>query len=110
MPRYWVIPPFENKNPELFDKVWQFDLTNKTISIGWNELGDVSTMDHKGLEKAVADAYPGSPPPTKSLFVNMLWRFYHEIAVGDVIVARRGRKAFAGVGRVTGPAKYNPGR
>jgi hypothetical protein len=28
MPRYWVMAPVESKPPELFDKVWQFDLAN----------------------------------------------------------------------------------
>lgn len=28
MPRYWVIAPVESKPPELFDKVWKFDLAN----------------------------------------------------------------------------------
>jgi hypothetical protein len=68
MPRYWVIAPYENQ--ELFDKVWKFDLENKTISIGWSEAGDVSGMDREELESAVATAYPNSPPPTRGLFVN----------------------------------------
>ena len=33
MPRYWVIAPVDSKPPELFDKVWQFDLANNRISI-----------------------------------------------------------------------------
>jgi restriction system protein len=110
MPRYWVIAPYENKDPELFEKVWQFDLANSTISIGWSELGDISKLGHEELERAVADKYPGSPPPTKALFVNMLWRFYHEIVAGDLIIARRGIKVLAAVGRVTRPAEYAPGR
>lgn len=40
MPRYWVIAPVESKPPELFDKVWQFDLANHLITIGWTEPGD----------------------------------------------------------------------
>lgn len=26
VPRYWLIAPVESKPPELFDKVWQFDV------------------------------------------------------------------------------------
>src|SRR5947208_5806541 len=49
MPRYWIIAPVESHPSELFDKVWQFDLTNKLITIGWHELGDVSTMSQQQL-------------------------------------------------------------
>ena len=108
MPRYWVIAPYENQ--ELFDKVWQFDLSNGTISIGWSELGDVSKLDHDELAKAVANQYPDLPLATKSLFVNMIWKFNHDIAIGDIIIARRGRKILAAIGRVTHPAEDNPGK
>ncbi len=92
MPRYWVIAPFANKNADIFDRVWQFDLANNTISIGWSQLGDVSKMTREVLTQAVGAAYPETPNPTKSLFVNMLWSFDHEIGPEDIVIARRGRK------------------
>ena len=101
MPRYWVIAPVESKPIELFDKVWQFDLANNLISIGWAQLADVSKMSREQLSEAVAVKYPDKPPATKSLLVNMLWAFYHEISIGDFIIARRGRKTLAAVGKVT---------
>jgi restriction system protein len=110
MTRYWVIAPFESKNPEIFDKVWQFDFANNVISIGWSEIGDVSKMSKESLAKAVATTYPDKPPPTQSLFTNMLWSFYHEISFSDVIIARRGRKILAGVGKVTQEGFYEPGK
>jgi len=61
MSRCWVIAPFESKKPEIFDKVWQFDLANSLISIGWSELGDVSTMSREQLATAVTSAYPDKP-------------------------------------------------
>jgi restriction system protein len=106
MPRYWVIAPFESKNQEMFDKVWQYDLANNVISIGWSELGDISKLNHEELVDAVSREYPDSPPATKSLFVNMLWAFYHDIKVGDIIIVRKGRKTLAAVGQVTRTAKF----
>ncbi len=72
MPRYWVIAPVESKPPELFDKVWQFDLANNVISIGWSELGDVSKLSREELQRAVALKYPDKPPQTHGLYANML--------------------------------------
>lgn len=110
MPRYWVIAPFASKNADIFDKVWQFDLANNTISIGWSQIGDVSKMSREELIKAVASAYPDTPNATKSLFVNMLWSFYHEINPGDIVIARKGRKTLTAVGKVTKGAFYAPGK
>jgi restriction system protein len=110
MPRYWVFAPYSSQDPAFFDKVWQFDLVNNTISIGWGELGNVSTMDRQSLSNAVAKAFPNSPLATKSLFTNMLWAFYHEVTPGDVVLARRGRKTLAAVGTVTKAAYYAPGK
>lgn len=110
MPRYWVIAPFSSKKSELFDKVWQFDLANNVISIGWSQLGDVSQMSRETLSDAVASEFADSPAATKSLFVNMIWAFYHEIGPGDVVLARRGRKTLAAVGKVTKSGYYAPGK
>lgn len=110
MPRYWVIAPVESKPPGLFDKVWQFDLANNLISIGWKELGDVSRMSRDELSEAIKHCYPDKPPQTMGLYANMIWAFYHEVNPGDVVVARRGRKILAAVGKVSKPAFYAPAK
>jgi restriction system protein len=110
MPRYWIMAPFESKPSELFDRVWQFDLDNNLISIGWKQLGDISQMSRSELSKAVASTYPDKPLQTKGLYANMLWAFYHEIGPGDFVIARRGRKTLAAVGKVIEPAIYSPGK
>jgi restriction system protein len=110
MPRYWVIAPVESKNAELFDKVWQFDVAENLISIGWSELGDISRMDRESLVAAIASTYAGKPATTRGLYANMLWSFYHEVVIGDLVVARRGRKTLAGIGKVVHPAEYFPGK
>ena len=110
MSRYWVMAPVESKPVDLFDRVWQFDLANNVISIGWKQLGDVSVMTRDALAEAVARAYPDKPSQTKGLYTNMLWAFYHEMQPGDYVIARRGRKALAGIGKITGPAVFSPSR
>lgn len=110
MSRYWVIAPVESNPPELFDKVWQFDLANSLISTGWQALGDVSKMRREELSEAVLLTYPDKPPATRALFANMLWALYHEISPGDLVIARRGRKTLAAVGKVSQSALYTPGK
>ncbi len=101
MIRYWVIAPYANV-PEVFEKVWQFDLANEIISIGWKELGDFSSLTKSDLRAAMHKAYDGN---TRGL--NMLWDFYHSIRAGDIVIARKGRKKIAGVGTVIKPAYYS---
>jgi len=38
--RYWVIAPYDSTYSDIFEKAWKYDLTNGTIAIGWDELGD----------------------------------------------------------------------
>jgi restriction system protein len=90
--------------------VWHFDLAQSVISIGWKDLGDISQMPRDALAKAVATTYPDKPSQTKGLYTNMLWAFYHEMLPGDYVIARRGRKTLAGVGKIVGPAAYAPGK
>jgi restriction system protein len=101
--RYWVIAPYEAKNYEFFNTVWQFDQANNTISIGFGQLGDVSNMDRQTLSNKVAETFPGRK------IAHMIWAFYHEISPGDIVLARRGRKILVGVGAVTRAAYYQPG-
>lgn len=110
MPCYWVIAPVESNPPERFDKVWQFDLANNLISIGWDALGDVSKMSREELSKAIGTAYPDKPLGTQGLIGNMLWSFWHEIRQGDFVIARRGRTVLAAVGKVLCAGFYAPGK
>jgi len=110
MPRYWVMAPIEAQPSEGFDKVWQFDLANNLISLGFGRLGDVSNLNRDQLAELVRAKYPEKPASTQSLIANMFWAFYHEMTPGDLLVARRGRKILAGIGRVGGKPTYSAGR
>ncbi len=99
--RYWVIAPFDSTIRDIWEKVWQFDLTHNVISVGWRELGDISAYDEGELRNAIERQYGN----TRSF--NMLWDFYHSIKEGDIVIARKGRKKIAGVGAVTKSAYFD---
>ncbi len=98
------------KPSDVFDKVWKFDLSNNVISIGWSDVEDVSKMTREQLSQAVATSYTDKPAATRALYSNMIWAFYHEISPGDFVIARRGQKILAAIGKVTQSAFYAPGR
>lgn len=110
MSRFWVIAPVEAKPIDTFDKVWRFDLENNLISIGFSGLGDVSKMSREELGATVRSVFPAKPSQTQSLIANMFWAFFHEISPGDFVIARRGRRTIAAIGRVTGVGAYAPGK
>jgi restriction system protein len=107
MPRYWIIAPHESDPPQLFDKVWQYDLANNLISIGWVQLGDASSLSLTEIAEKVASTYPKR---RKGLVAKMIWSFYHKISVGDFIIARCGQKELVAIGNVTKAAIYSPGK
>lgn len=106
MPRYWVIAPYHADQPEAWEKVWQFDLEHGLISIGWKELGDVSSYSKGDLKQAVDKIYANAPANIRTLYFNMIWAFYHTIQPGDMVIARKGRKKIAAVGTVTSTAYF----
>jgi restriction system protein len=67
-------------------------------------------MTKQQLSEAVASTFPEKTPSAKGLITNMIWSFYHEIVLGDFIIARRGLKVLVGVGNVTQSAIYAPGK
>lgn len=107
MTKYWVISPHNLARPE-WEKAWQYDLSHNTIAIGWRELGDVSSYDRDQLEKAFKEKWPGAKKGGISYFVNAMWNFWHEIQVGDIVIARKGTKQLAAIGTVTKTAFYDP--
>jgi restriction system protein len=110
MTRFWIIAPYAANPPEKFENVWEFDLANNVISIGWTGLGNVLEMTEVELNESVARKYPNKPTQTKSLISNMLWAFYREIRPGDMVIARRGRKTLGAVGKVTQNAVWSPNK
>jgi restriction system protein len=68
-------------------------------------------MSRDELSRTVASSeYGGKPLQVQSLIVNILWNFYHVIVPGDFVIARRGRKTLAAVGKVIQPAIYAKGK
>src|SRR5882672_5531833 len=99
--RYWIVAPYHADQRRFWERVWQYDLENGLISIGWRELGDASSLTNDQLKQKVNATYLDLPPSTRTLYRRMYRDFYQTIKAGDVIVARRGRKSIAGIGTVT---------
>lgn len=106
MPRYWVIAPYHADRPELWEKVWNYDVEHSIISLGWSELGDISSVSENQLSELIDRTYTDKTRVAKSLYRGMLWHFYHSIKLGDVVIARRGLRQIAAIGDVARVGYY----
>jgi hypothetical protein len=67
-------------------------------------LGDVSRLTKTELVETFRRVH-GDKQITKD--TNCLWNFYHEIAPGDIVIARRGTKRIVGIGIVKEPPFFD---
>jgi 5-methylcytosine-specific restriction enzyme B len=98
---YWKIAPGEN--------AWQWQECYKQgfIGIGWDELGDISSLSHREFnncrDRLIQEQIERG---WKKAVVNQVWTFA-QIKVGDRIVANRGTSEVLGIGTVTGAYYYD---
>jgi hypothetical protein len=107
MPRYWVIAPYHADDPEGWEQVWDFDLKNGIISIGWTELGDVRSLSEEEVCSKVEQVFDYDSQISSKNAARMVYRFYHSIQPGDRVIARRGTKRLAAVGTVKSAAYFD---
>lgn len=77
------------------------------ISIGWEDLGDLTGLSREQFEERRAAALARHTEWTEEA-VEQVWRFA-QIKVGDRIVANRGTAEVLGIGTVVGPYFYVSG-
>lgn len=97
--KYWSIAPGESA------VLWNEWKESGYISIGWEEMGDLSKIKSQDevWDKYVAEYKPKKEPINNS---KCLYEFAHIINVGDFIFARDGRSIILGVGKVTSEYKW----
>jgi len=89
--------------------LWPKFLEEGLVSIGWDELGDLRTYSsQEAIISAMQEEYGGDARPTNNSLC--CYQFANEIRVGDLVVAKTGRKRILGVGRVTSDYKHDESR
>ncbi|MBD2075479.1 AAA family ATPase [Phormidium sp. FACHB-592] len=100
--RYWKIAPGET--------AWQWEECRDQgfIAIEWDELGDISTLDHKEFDERRDQLIAQHPElKWKKSGVNQVYVFA-QIKPGDYIVANKGKTKVLGIGTVTGTYYFEP--
>lgn len=101
--RSWLLAAGENGSE------WESFVKQEIISIGWNELGNLSQY----LSKDAIRLKLQNLEKSDSSFINdaqAVWEFVHEIKPDDVVYVRKGRKQILGKGIVKSGYEYCPDR
>jgi len=85
----------------------QIALDNDLVTIGWNELPDLSGIENR---EAIADLYrethPDDSPTLIANQVGQVWAFRHKIQKGDLAVLPLKTQSAIAIGKVSGPYSY----
>jgi restriction system protein len=81
------------------------------ISIGWSELGDLTTVGstREAFKAALTAAHPDAKPQTIAAWAGVPFRFTYELQVGDVVVAPYRPDGTINLGVVSGPYYFVAG-
>lgn len=99
--KYWIIAPGEGANK------WDEFYKDGVIGIGWKGIGDLKQFGtREDIRNALIVAYPEGSKSQKNNSL-ALWEFMKEMAVGDIIIPKRGASEYLGYGIVTSDYYYD---
>ena len=84
-------------------------LKHGTIAIGWREMGDLSVIDNnrEAFKARYQSVYPDAKKGSIPTGSGMLYRFCHEVQIGDYIVFPSKSDRMINIGEVTGDYVYD---
>ena len=85
-------------------------LQQNVVAIGWAEMGDPGKLkaDREAFKAAVIAAYPGIKPGAIPNYAGQVFRFVHEMKIGDLVVYPSKRDRHVHIARVQGENRYDP--
>lgn len=88
---------------------WDECVANQQMYLGWDEMGDLEQYENReAMKTRMKELYgEGKEYRNDSLAT---WEFVHEMNIGDVVFAKKGRGRIVGRGVVTGEYEYDEER
>ncbi len=101
--RYWLYAP--GKGASLWDELHD----RGEMSIGWEEIGDLSLYASKeNMKDAMREAF-GTTDSYKNQ-AHATWQFANEMKPGDIVFAKKGMHELVGRGKVKSDYQFEPER
>lgn len=87
-------------------------LKQKRIALGWPDAGNLKSLapDREAFKAKIAQSYPASKPGAIPNNAGQLFRFVHEMKVGDFVAYPSKQDRRIHLGRVTGDYKHDPAK
>jgi len=85
-------------------------LKHNVIALGWKDAGDVSKLaaDREAFKTHLKKIYPDEKEGYYPAAGGQLFRFVHEIKVGDYVAYPSKQDRMVHIGEIVGPFKYDP--
>ena len=85
-------------------------LQQNCIALGWDRVGDLSSLspDREAFKSRISLAYPEKKPGAIPVDAGQLFRFVHEMRVGDLVAYPSKHDRQIHLGRVSGSYRHNP--
>lgn len=88
----------------------QVFLNEQRVAVGWFELGALSALpaSRDAFKAHIASTYPDKSAAAVANWAGQLFRFVHEMQIGDLVVYRSRHPRQINIGRISGPYKHDP--
>jgi len=85
-------------------------LQHDVIAIGWNDMGDLSQIEanREAFKERYAAVYPDARKGRISTHAGMLYRFVHEVGIGDYVVFPSKIDRRINIGIIEGGYEFHP--
>lgn len=84
--------------------------SERIVGLGWHGVGDSTKYKSKAdLQRAMQEAYPDMREGSAASGASQLWRFQHEIKVGDEVVTYDSASRVYLLGKIASDAHFEPG-
>ncbi len=80
------------------------------VRIGWDELGDLSTLapSRDAFKAAIAELMPGIGEKQRPSSAGTVYRFVHAMQTGDIVVCPDKKTSTINIGTISGPYEFHP--
>lgn len=80
------------------------------VALGWEDIGNLSNLgaNREAFKARYAEVYPDASPGAIPVSAGQLFRFVHEMQVGDLVIYPSKRDRQVHIGEVTDDYTYNP--
>lgn len=101
--QYWHYSPGDNAS------MWEEFYEKGIMGLGWDEIGDLRQFKSRDeIRMALKKEYGGEGSKSNDVSAND--DFLNKVKVGDIVIAKKGRRELIGYGEVTSDYLYDNGR